>query len=360
MSHKYVSNKAVLKDKGFLSKLGSTLMGRSNPDPFVDVKVQSSITWRKTSDVKARIKTATGTIPVYDDLGEEEMAVLQAEALAAAGGSAPSFSGPAAVAVQTAALAAGFGRTMSGEQYRMVLLGQRRPSAPQGLLYTSLLPSSGPTKLSYNMDTNDDDSLSRYCSRATNIVWSDLDGAPLTTHRKASRALPTDLDEVETESSHKPRRASRAHTTNLADLDPVPFAYRRATREEKKEYGESYAVMPYEPIVIEETLDTKPICRSDTVANLLDKYSNFSTKREFGYRGPTSAWARHLGETHAFVSTIPDTDDSMDDSRRTHSRTGPPVSAENDLAGLSRSREHSRSRTPRPLDGRGLSHLIQR
>ncbi|ROT66621.1 hypothetical protein C7M84_015343 [Penaeus vannamei] len=110
MSHKYVSNKAVLKDKGFLSKLGSTLMGRSNPDPFVDVKVQSSITWRKTSDVKARIKTATGTIPVYDDLGEEEMAVLQAEALAAAGGSAPSFSGPAAVAVQTAALAAGFGQ----------------------------------------------------------------------------------------------------------------------------------------------------------------------------------------------------------------------------------------------------------
>ncbi|XP_047481488.1 obscurin-like isoform X2 [Penaeus chinensis] len=110
MSHKYVSNKAVLQDKGFLSKLGSTLMGRSNPDPFVDVKVQSSISWHKTSDVKARIKTATGTIPVYDDLGEEEMAVLQAEALAAAGGSAPSFSGPAAVAVQTAALAAGFGQ----------------------------------------------------------------------------------------------------------------------------------------------------------------------------------------------------------------------------------------------------------
>lgn len=243
----------------------------------------------------------------------------------------------------------------------MVLLGQRRPSAPQGLLYTSLLPSSGPTKLSYNMDANNDDSLSRYCSRATNIIWSDLDGAPLTTHRRASRALPADLDEVEPAPSHKPRRASRAHTTNLTDLDSVPFTYRRATREEKKEYGESYAVMPYEPIVIEETLDTKPICRSDTVANLLDKYTNFSTKREFGYRGPTSAWARHLGETHAFVSTIPDADDSLDDSRRSHSRTGPPVPAENDLAGLPRSREHSRSRTPRAIStGREVSAISSR
>ncbi|XP_037804207.1 uncharacterized protein LOC119598605 [Penaeus monodon] len=254
-----------------------------------------------------------------------------------------------------------FERTMSGEQYCMVLLGQRRPSAPQGLLYTSLLPSSGPTKLSYNMDANNDDSLSRYCSRATNIIWSDLDGAPLTTHRRASRALPADLDEVEPAPSHKPRRASRAHTTNLTDLDSVPFTYRRATREEKKEYGESYAVMPYEPIVIEETLDTKPICRSDTVANLLDKYTNFSTKREFGYRGPTSAWARHLGETHAFVSTIPDADDSLDDSRRSHSRTGPPVPAENDLAGLPRSREHSRSRTPRAIStGREVSAISSR
>lgn len=248
---------------------------------------------------------------------------------------------------------------MSGEQYQMVLLGQRRPSAPQGLLYTSLLPSSGPTKLSYTADpSNENGSLSRYCSRAANIVWSDLDGAPLTTHRKASRVLP-DLDEVEPVPTHKPRRASRAHTTNLADLDAIPFTYRRATREEKKEYGDSYAVMPYEPVVIDETLDTKPICRSDTVANLLDKYTNFSTKREFGYRGPNSAWSRHMGETHAFVSTLPDTaDDSLDDPKRSHSRSGPPMPAENDLTGLPRSREHSRSRTPRALSsGREISAI---
>ncbi|XP_042212765.1 uncharacterized protein LOC121859872, partial [Homarus americanus] len=109
MSHKYVSNKAVMKNQGFLDKLGSTLMSRSNPNPMTEVKTQSSITWHKTSDVKARIKTATGTIAIYEDMSPEEIAELQEQATMAAGGTAPELSGAAATAVQTAAIAAGIG-----------------------------------------------------------------------------------------------------------------------------------------------------------------------------------------------------------------------------------------------------------
>lgn len=97
---------------GFLAKLGSTLMSRTNPDPLIETKTQSSIAWRKTSDVKARIKTATGTIPIYDDKTPEEIEELQRQATEAAGGSAPDLPGPVAVAVQTAALAAGLGVSM--------------------------------------------------------------------------------------------------------------------------------------------------------------------------------------------------------------------------------------------------------
>ncbi|XP_069178633.1 LOW QUALITY PROTEIN: muscle M-line assembly protein unc-89 [Procambarus clarkii] len=110
MSHKYVSNKAVMKNEGFLAKLGSTLMTRTNPDPLIETKTQSSIAWRKTSDVKARIKTATGTIAIYDDMTPEEIAELEQQATLMAGGSAPELSGVAATAVQTAVLAAGIGQ----------------------------------------------------------------------------------------------------------------------------------------------------------------------------------------------------------------------------------------------------------
>nr|XP_045586424.1 uncharacterized protein LOC123748273 [Procambarus clarkii] len=109
MSHKYVSNKAVMKNEGFLAKLGSTLMTRTNPDPLIETKTQSSIAWRKTSDVKARIKTATGTIAIYDDMTPEEIAELEQQATLMAGGSAPELSGVAATAVQTVVLAAGIG-----------------------------------------------------------------------------------------------------------------------------------------------------------------------------------------------------------------------------------------------------------
>ena len=93
MAHKYVSNKAtlkneskfVLKDKyermhissdffvsGFLSKLSSTLTSRIPPAEALEKKT-TSLTWHKTSEVKERIKTASGTIAVYDDTPEEEI-----------------------------------------------------------------------------------------------------------------------------------------------------------------------------------------------------------------------------------------------------------------------------------------------
>jgi len=46
-----------------------------------------------------------------------------------------------------------------------------------------------------------------------------------------------------------------------------------------------------EPVVsdISEDLEpTKPIQRSDTIGKILDKYSNYSTKKEFGYRSPVA------------------------------------------------------------------------
>lgn len=84
-------------------------MTRTNPDPLIETKTQSSIAWRKTSDVKARIKTATGTIAIYDDMTPEEIAELEQQATLMAGGSAPELSGVAATAVQTVVLAAGIG-----------------------------------------------------------------------------------------------------------------------------------------------------------------------------------------------------------------------------------------------------------
>ncbi|XP_071523599.1 protein Obscurin-like isoform X2 [Panulirus ornatus] len=128
MSHKHVSNKAVFQNPGFLAKLGSTLMSRTNPDPLIETKTQSSIAWRKTSDVKARIKTATGTIPIYDEKTPEEIAELQRQADEAAGGSVPDLPGPVAVAVQAAALAAGIGQ--EEEQKALTAAPPTAPPSP--------------------------------------------------------------------------------------------------------------------------------------------------------------------------------------------------------------------------------------
>ncbi|XP_050698180.1 obscurin-like isoform X5 [Eriocheir sinensis] len=98
MAHKFVSTKDVMKNEGFLAKLGSTLAGRLNPDPLIETKAKSSITWRRTSDIKHRIKTATGTIAIYEDLTPEQLAEKQAEADRAAGGIAPDSAGPAPAA----------------------------------------------------------------------------------------------------------------------------------------------------------------------------------------------------------------------------------------------------------------------
>ncbi|XP_042234486.1 obscurin-like [Homarus americanus] len=135
MSHKYVSNKAVMKNQGFLDKLGSTLMSRSNPNPMTEVKTQSSITWHKTSDVKARIKTATGTIAIYEDMSPEEIAELQEQATMAAGGTAPELSGAAATAVQTAAIAAGIGQEEEETTTTITYLvnADYHPDDPEGL-----------------------------------------------------------------------------------------------------------------------------------------------------------------------------------------------------------------------------------
>ncbi|XP_069938807.1 uncharacterized protein [Cherax quadricarinatus] len=210
-------------------------------------------------------------------------------------------------------------RAMSGEQYSMVMLGKRRSSAVHDLLYTSLLPSSGPTRLSYTdggINGDLDDVLPyRRSSRAGSLVWNDLDSASLTSQRKAlngygdyqrrgSQTL-SDFDDMDG-SSNMQRRASRGHN-DVSGFDAVNFIYRRPTREELDDYGTSYsALMPCNPVVLDEVTDPAPLCRSDTVAKLLDKYTNFSTRREFGYHPPNSAWARHVGKTRDFVSGLPD------------------------------------------------------
>ncbi|XP_042234482.1 uncharacterized protein LOC121874418 [Homarus americanus] len=290
-----------------------------------------------------------------------------------------------------------FERSMSGEQYSMVLLGKRRASAAHELLYTSLLPSSGPTKLSYPKGTNGnlDDLLPyRRSSKASSIIWSDLDGAPLTMHRKGLNGLaeynPTtsrgsqgingfgDYSVTSRRGSQSingfgdysssTRRGSQAHSdlddmerssrgvTELSGLDSGNSLYRRGAQEEQEESTYN-AVVPYNPVAREEEFEPAPLCRSDTVAKLMDKYTNFSTKREFGYHAPDSAWSRHLGETREFVSRLPDVADEeveepIDGAGYTPSErkllpsTKPsPRKPGKDISGLRESREHS----PMPL-----------
>ncbi|KAK7074460.1 hypothetical protein SK128_019349 [Halocaridina rubra] len=91
---------------GFLNKLGATLANRTNPDPNIEIKEKTQLEWRKTSQVRRRIKTATGTIPIYDYMTAEEEAAVEAEAMLMAGEGAD-VSGEAAVAIEAAAVQAG-------------------------------------------------------------------------------------------------------------------------------------------------------------------------------------------------------------------------------------------------------------
>lgn len=238
-------------------------------------------------------------------------------------------------------------RSISGEQFSMVMLGERRSSNARELLYTSLLPSSGPTRLSYNDGINSDldDMLSyRRSSRTSSSVWNDRIGlngyGDYTPQRRGSQAL-SDFDDFELPSNAQ-RRSSRG-ATDLAGIDAGSFIYRRPTREELDDYGTTYsALMPCNPVVLDEVSEPTPLCRSDTVAKLLDKYTNFSTRREFGYRPPNSAWSRHVGQTRDFVSSLPDTRDRepADDEDFTP------------LTGTHRAATDLRERSPQPLSGR--------
>ncbi|XP_066949349.1 LOW QUALITY PROTEIN: muscle M-line assembly protein unc-89-like [Macrobrachium rosenbergii] len=136
MSHKYVSNKAVLQDKTFLNKLGATLAGRSNPDPNLEIKEKTTLSWRKTSQVRRRIKTATGTIPIYDYMTPEEEAAIEAEAMLMSGGG-EEICGEAAVAVETAAIQAGLtqekSETKTVTKVSYTVLDNYKPDDIEGL-----------------------------------------------------------------------------------------------------------------------------------------------------------------------------------------------------------------------------------
>ncbi|XP_068240460.1 uncharacterized protein [Palaemon carinicauda] len=276
-----------------------------------------------------------------------------------------------------------FERTMLGEQYSMTMLGRRKASTTRELLYTSLLPSAGPTRLCYDneIDGNVRNELVPYRSHhATNIIWTDLDGAPLTVHRKSQHLgydfgdldLPhlnrrqsyADYDDADNQDgTYRKQRRSLTNNFEGSDYDlGGSFIYRRPSKEEREDYGEHYrAIMPIQPVIVEEDSEAPPVsalCRSDTVANLLTKYSNFSTKREFGYRSPDSAWSRHLGKTRDFVSTLPDYEEEPrihgnEDDRALVplAKSQTPSRYEDDVgsARIASPKERSRSHTPRRL-----------
>ncbi|KAK7020687.1 hypothetical protein SK128_003691, partial [Halocaridina rubra] len=259
-------------------------------------------------------------------------------------------------------------RTLSGEQYSMTMLGRRRASTTRELLYTSLLPSTGPTKLSYQAQPNGGlggQIVPYHSSNAANIIWTDLDGAPLTVHRKSSH-LGYDFGDLEIPSLQRhqlrsefddedvppPRRRSSAFN-EYDDYDMGNFIYRRPTREERDDYGGNYrAVIPLQPVIVEDEDYVAPVsslCRSDTVANLLTKYSNFSLNREFGYHAPQSAYSRHIGKTREFLSTIPDIREDEPSPVSDRNMTLVPLpQADSDLGPvrLSNSRDRSHSLTP--------------
>ncbi|KAK4289129.1 hypothetical protein Pmani_037888 [Petrolisthes manimaculis] len=183
-------------------------------------------------------------------------------------------------------------RTLSGEQYSLAVLGQRRASAANELLYTSLLPSAGPTKLRYmenaNGDLDDLPAAYHKSSRSGSISWnSDLDGGPHGGHRRGTYG-PTDFSDLD---SFSQRRGSQA--SHLGDYDNTGYIYRRPTKDEVEEMGTNYnAVMPYNPVVLDDVIEPAPLCRSDTVAKLMDKYTNFKPHREFSHRAPHTAPSR--------------------------------------------------------------------
>lgn len=51
-------------------------MTRRGPTPE-QMDTQTSLVWHKTTEVKERIKTATGTIPVYSDMSQDEIEKLK-------------------------------------------------------------------------------------------------------------------------------------------------------------------------------------------------------------------------------------------------------------------------------------------
>ncbi|XP_066948841.1 uncharacterized protein [Macrobrachium rosenbergii] len=285
-------------------------------------------------------------------------------------------------------------RTMLGEQYSMTMLGRRKASTTRELLYTSLLPSAGPTRLCYNNEVNGEvggGELVPYRSHhASNIIWTDLDGAPLTVHRKSQHLgydfgdldLPhlnrrqsyVDYDDVD-DQDMTPRRQRRSLTNNLevGDYDLGSFIYRRPSKEEREEYGEHYrATMPFQPVIVEEETDTPPVsalCRSDTVANLLTKYANFSTKREFGYKAPDSAWSRHIGKTRDFLSTLPDFEEeplqqgsNNDMALVPAAKSQTPTRYDGDVssARIASPKERSRSHTPLGISSPRENSVFQR
>lgn len=243
------------------------------------------------------------------------------------------------------------------------MLGRRRASAAQELLYTSLLPSSGPTRLSYLDGPNGEvDDLYRRSSKTSGMMWGDLDGGALTPRRMSSRAL-NDFGDFD---SYTPRRGSQAYSDvddmntpsylsrrssrGITDLDVGGYVNRRPPQEEMDDLDSNYsALVPYNSVLTDNDTETTPICRSNTVAKLLDKYTNFSPKREFGYRSPDSAWSRHVGKRS---SSKKGKERPVDEYDLASERALVPSSSrrraqgKDDVLALTNSRERSRSKTP--------------